>query len=437
MARATTSVAQQTWKEFFASPELRDLMQAAVLGNQELNIHLQEIVIAQNEASARRGEYWPRLGAQIGAGIDKVGRFTSQGASDDATKLSQNLGNFTFGLFSSWEVDVWSKLRNAKKSADLRYLSSIEAQRFLVTQVVAEVARSYYELVAVDNLLEILHRNIQLQESTLVMVKAEKQAARVTELAVQRFEAELLRYKSRAYEFEQTRVQVENRINFLLGRYPQPINRDAKALQQQLPRIVQAGLPTELLQNRMDVRQAELNLEAAKLDVRSAKAAFYPALTIDAGVGYRAFNLAHLVTSPASLIYNAAGGLVAPLLNRNAITAQYRSADAAQIQAVFNYEKTMLQAFTDVENQLAAVQNWRNMYDLLTQEVGTLAQAVDISTVLFQSARAEYIEVLTTRRDYLDAQMELVEASKRRYLSMVNIYQALGGGWRAQAGESS
>lgn len=150
-------------------------------------------------------------------------------------------------------------------------------------------------------------------------------------------------------------------------------------------------------------------------------------------MGYRSFNAAHLIATPASLGYNAVGGLVAPLLNRQAITAQYESANAMQIQAVLAYEQTLLRAYTDVANQQAALQNWREMSVLSGQEVATLSQAVDISTALFQSARAGYIEVLTTRRDYLEAQIELVETNKQRFLTMVNMYQALGAGWRAEA----
>lgn len=429
-AGMAVNAAEQTWQAFFASAELRALIDTALGNNQELNIRLQDIVIAHNEASARQSEYLPRLGASVGAGLEKVGSYTSQGASDDATGLPTNLGNFTFGLVGSWETDIWSKLRNAKRAADLRYLASVEGQRFLLTQIVAEIARSYYELIAIDSRLDILQKNIKLQQDTLLLVKAEKQSARVTELAVQRFEADLFRYQSHVYEFEQERVQVENRINFLLGRYPQPVKRNPKDFQQQDPLRVAAGLPTHLLDNRTDVRQAQAALTAAKLDVRSAKAAFYPALTIDAGVGYRAFNAAHLVATPASLIYDAAGGLVAPLLNRKAITAQYESANAAQVQAVLSYESTLLRSFTDVANQLAASENWRQRYGFLAKEVDVLSQAVSVSMILFQAARAEYIEVLTTRRDFLEAQMELVEANKRRFLANINLYQALGGGWR-------
>src|SRR5690606_3486667 len=155
---------------------------------------------------------------------------------------------------------------------------------------------------------------------------------------------------------------------------------------------------------RPDVRRAELELEAAKLDVKAARAAFYPSPSIDAEVGYRAFNAEHLVSTPASLVVGLAGKLPAPLLHRKAIEAQYRSANARQIQAVFAYEQTLLQAFTDVANQLAATENLRRSYELQAQQVDTLHRSVEISNVLFQSARADYMEVLMTRRDALEAE---------------------------------
>ena len=178
------------------------------------------------------------------------------------------------------------------------------------------------------------------------------------------------------------------------------------------------------------MRQAELELEAAQLDVSVARANFYPSLSIDAAVGYQSFNIAHLVSTPESLLYNLAGNLTAPLLNRAAIEAQYRSANARQIQAVFGYERTLLQAFTDVANQLVRYENLQKSYALEAQQVDTLTQSVEISNVLFQSARADYMEVLLTRRDSLDAELELIETRKALLQSMVNIYQALGGGWQ-------
>lgn len=425
----TASPPPMDWSEFFGSPALRTLIELALQQNQELSIQTQELIVARSEVSARQGEFLPRLRAGAGLGAEKVGRYTSQGANDEALDLPAILGDFRFGLTGSWEVDIWRRLRSAADAADRRYQASVEARHFFVTQLVAEISRSYYELLAIDNRLEVLTRNIAIQTDALAVVKVQKQAARVSELAVQRFEAEVLKNRSRLYRLEQERVQVENRINLLVGRYPQPVHPDAQEFQQPLPTVPHAGLPSQLLDHRPDVRQASLELKAAQLDVESARAAFLPALTIDAGLGYRSFNPGHLVDTPDSLTFGIGGSLSVPLLNRQGIEAQYRSADARQVQAVVGYEKTLLQAFTDVATQLARLQNLQKSYELQSRQVEALVRSVDASLALFQSARADYMEVLLMRRDSLDAQLELIETRQRQLLATVSLYQALGGGW--------
>lgn len=424
------SAADVSWQAFFSPPELRALIEIALRNNRELNLQVQEVIIAQNEVLARRGDRQPRVSGRAGAGVERASKHSSRGVSDEAHGLPEDLGDFSFGLLASWEVDVWGKLRDAVEAADYRYRASAEARRFMTTQIVAELARSYYELVALDNQLDVLDRNIALQSQGLEVVRVQKEAGRVTELAVQRFDAEVLKSKSRRFELQQERTRAENRINFLLGRYPQPIARSAAQLKDPLPRSLKAGLPSRLLANRADVRRAELLLEAAKLDVRVAKAAFYPSLSIDAGVGYQSFNAAHLLAPRDSLTYGVGGGLTAPLLNRKAIEAQYRTANALQIQAVLHYEQTLLQAFTDVANQLASIDNLQRSYELREKQVDALTRGVETSSLLFQSARADYAEVLLTRREALEGEMTLVETKKQQLIAMVSVYEALGGGWR-------
>lgn len=425
---------QRAWRDYFAEPELRALIDAALANNQELQIRLQEVAIARAEVSARRGEYKPRVAGRVSLGADKVGAFTSQGYSDDATGLSAILGDLSLGLVGSWELDVWGRLQNAATAADRRFLASVEARHFVVTQVVAEIARSFYELVALDNQIEVLRSNVELLSRSVEIVKAEKAAGRVTELAVQRFEAEYLKNASRLFDLQQERVQTENRINVLAGRYPTPVERRAELLQQKLPDQLTTGLPTELLDDRPDIRQAALELAAAKLDVQSVRKEFLPSLSLEAGLGYRAFNPAHLFVTPESLIANLFGNLVAPLVNRAGIEARYRSANARQIQAVFNYERAVLQGYTDVVNQLARYDNFSKKQELQEKQVEVLGRSVDVSGLLFQSARADYVEVLLTRRESLDARMELIETRKRLLLTTVDLYQALGGGWREADG---
>lgn len=426
----TSAAAQQTWDTFFTDPHLRALIDAALDNNQELDIRLQEIIIAQAEIGARKGEYLPFVDARIGGGVEKVGGYTSQGVSDETHGVPEHLPHLSFGLSAAWELDIWARLRNAAKAANYRYLSSVEARNFLVTEIVAEIADSYYELLALDNQIDVLDRYIAIQQDALEIVKLKKQAARATELAVQRFEAEVLANQSLRYDLEQQRIEAENRINFLVGRFPQPVERDATRFETTEPPTVETGIPSELLDNRPDVRQADLLLEAAKLDVKVARARFFPSLSIEAGVGYESFNAAHLVSTPQSLVYNIAGSLIAPLLNFAAIKADYRSANARQMQAVLTYERTVLQAFTEVVNHLAMIENLRGRFERLRAQVDTLEAAIETSSILYQTARADYVEVLLTRRDALEAEMELLETRKRQLQAMVGMYRALGGGWR-------
>ncbi|MBY0424002.1 MAG: TolC family protein, partial [Cytophagales bacterium] len=190
------------------------------------------------------------------------------------------------------------------------------------------------------------------------------------------------------------------------------------------------GIPSQLLENRTDIKQAELDLLASKLDVKVAKANFYPALNITSGIGFEAFNPVFLVTSPQSIIANMAGALVAPLVNRNAIKATYLSANARQIQSVYNYERTVLKAFTEVVNQQANMSNLAKSYDFKAQQVDALNKSINISINLFKSARADYVEVLMTQRDAIESKMELVETKKQQLHAKVKMYQVLGGGWR-------
>jgi outer membrane protein TolC len=309
-------------------------------------------------------------------------------------------------------------------------MSTIEGRKFMVTRLVSEIANSYYELMALDNQLDVVKRNIEIQQNALQVVRLQKQAARVTELAVKRFEAEVLKNQSRQFTIQQQIIETENRINFLVGRYPQPVARDSSHFNQLLPQTVHSGIPSQLLENRPDIKQAQLELEAAKLDVKVARARFYPSLEIDAGVGYQAYSAANLVSTPASFLYNAVADVLGPLINRKGIKAAYFASNSAQMQAVLGYERAILKAYTEAANQLAMIENLEKSFELRSKQVDTLNQSIDISSNLFKSARADYWEVLMTRREALESQMELIETKKMQMTAMVNLYQALGGGWK-------
>lgn len=431
----TTNTAKVSWKNYFTDPYLNALIDSALTNNQELNITLQEIAISQNEVRARKGEYLPFVDIRAGGGVEKVSRYTSKGAADDITEIEPGretpdpLQDYYVGAFATWEVDIWNKLHNAKKAAVMRYLSTVEGKNFMVTHLVAEIANSYYELLALDNQLGIIKQNIGIQTDALEIVRRQKEAARVTELAVRRFEAQVLNTQSLQFNIQQAIIETENRINFLVGRYPQPVQRDSATFNGGVPGTIQAGLPSQLLANRPDIKQAEMNLAAAKLDVQVAKARFYPSLGISAGIGLKAFDPSFLLKTPESMIYTLAGDIAAPLINRNAIKAAYYNANAMQIQSVYNYERTILNAYIEVVNQLAKIGNLEKSYDFKAQQVEALTQSTAIANDLFRSARADYMEVLLTQRDALESKFELIETKKGQWSAWVNVYQALGGGW--------
>lgn len=432
----TLNTANVHWRSFFKDKDLQELIDTALQNNQELMITLQEIEIAKNETRMRKAALLPTVGLRAGTGVDKVGRYTSQGAGDASTEISPGkempdpLTDFTVGAYANWEVDIWNKLHTAKKAAVSRYLATVEGKNFVRTNLVAEVANSYYELQALENQLLIIKQNIGIQKSALEIVKLQKEAARGTELAIQKFEAEVLKSQSLEFDINQNIKETENKINFLLGRFPQEIKRDRGSVLSVVPQAIAAGIPAQLLTNRPDIKQAELELAAAKLDVKVARAEFFPSVGISAGVGYNAFKASYLFKSPASLLYSLAGDLAAPLINRNAIKAEFSSANARQIQALYNYQRVILIAFLEVSNQLSRIDNLEKSYDLKSKQVAALDKSISVSSDLFKSARVDYFEVLMTQRDALETKLELIDTKRDQLNAVVTVYKNLGGGWK-------
>lgn len=432
----STNSASFNWKNIFADPDLSALIDTALAHNQELNILLQEIEMSKNEIRARKGEYLPFVGIKAGAGATKVPRYTNIGALEATTEIKpgkempEPLGEFGIGAYASWELDIWHKLRNATKVASLHYLAGKEGKNFMVTNLVAEIAGSYYELLALDKQLEILQQNISIQQNALVLVKVQKEATKVTELAVRRFDAQLASTRSMEFHIRQQITETENRINFLLGRFPQPISRNRGDFEQSLVPALQTGLPIQLLFNRPDIRQSELELQAAKLNVQVARAQFYPSIGIQSAIGFGAFNPGYLLKAPESMLFSLAGDLAAPLINRNAIKASYLNANAKQMQLVYEYEQKLLSAFLETNNQVSNISNLENSYLQKKQQVEDLVLSVDISNRLFNAARADYTEVLFTQREALEARFELVETKLKQWQASINLYHTLGGGWR-------
>ena len=251
--------------------------------------------------------------------LDKPSYYTRDGAIDRELQILPGrpipdpIWNTALGLGFVWQLDIWRQLRNARDAAMRRYVAAREKRNYQVTKTVAEIADLYYRLMALDKRIENLDMTIRLQQKSLEFSNAVKDAGRGTELPVQRFLAEVNRNQSQKLIVRQDIIEAENRINFLLNRYPQPIERSSAGFFDITISAISAGLPSELLDTRPDIRQAAREVEAAGLDIKVARARFYPTLMINAAAGYQAFNPKYLLNTPEAIAANVAGDLVAPL----------------------------------------------------------------------------------------------------------------------------
>ncbi len=435
-ASDTVSIAKINWKEYFNDPLLVGLIDTALLNNPDMSISLQKIEIARAGVKAAKGSLLPQLNAGINGGLRRFGRYTMDGAGNITTEMTPgkmipvNLPDMFIGFQSSWEIDLWGKLKSKHKSALTQFLASTEGARAVSSGLISDIAISYYELLALDHELEIIRQTIQRQQDALEIVKLQKETGRTNELAVQQFQAQLLNTRSAEKELLQQITEFENHINFLSGRFPQKIERRKEVLFNEIPKEIQTGLPAQLLENRPDIREAELQVRASKFDLKAAKAAFLPGMNLTAGLGFQALKPEYLFMTPASLTYTALGGLIAPLVNLNALKANFSFAKANQLVAMHLYQKRILNGYVEVVNLLSAIQNLQNMGMLKEEQNTVLNSSVDMSTELFRTGRASYLEVLLAQQNSLQAKLELINVNKRQHIAAVHIYKALGGGWQ-------
>lgn len=424
------------WREFITDPVLVNLIDTALKNNRDLMQVLQEIEIAKSNVLLKKGSMSPMVSLSVGTGVKKSARYTSEGAGNATTdiepgrKMPDPLPNFGMGLNTSWEVDIWKKLRDGKDAAVSHYLATIEGKNFVLSNLIEQISSQYYELLALDNRLDIVKQYIQIQEKALSVAKIQKQAAVSTELAVKRFEAELIKSKATLTTLQQEMIEKENGLNALLGRFPQPIPRDKSSLLSIVPQKVNVGIPSELLSNRPDIKRAELELRSSQLNLAVARKEFYPSFTISATLGLAAFKPSYLIKMPESIAYGLVGDLAGPLINKSAIKANFSTANARQLQALYEYDRTILNAYIEVANLLSKVKNIDLYYQMKCNETEVLNQSIDIANLLFKNSRADYLEILLNQRDVLSARQELIDAKKEQLIAVVHIYKSLGGGWQ-------
>ncbi len=427
------------WRKYFTDSLLVGYIDETLKNNLDLKIAFQRVAMARANARMAKGALLPSLNATTSVGQQRFGEYTMDGVGNFDTNLSENITpdmripvdmpDYYLGFQSSWEVDVWGKLRNRKRAASARFFASDKASHLIKTVLVAEVARHYYSLLALDNRLLIIRENILLQQTAVTLVTAQKSAGRATELAVKQFTAQLLNTKSLEALAQQEIIRHENELNLMMGRFAQPIHRGESILKQPLPKELQNGLPSQLLIQRPDIQQAELELLASRLDVKAARAAFLPSLNITGAVGLQSFTTNVLFNTPNSAAYSILSGLTAPLFNRNVIRSEYRKASASQLESFYAYQQSILNGYQEVSTQLNKINNLQLSFQFKSQEVTTLEEGVAISNDLFIAGLASYIEVVTAQKSVLVAELDAIDTRQQQFNATIDLYRALGGGW--------
>lgn len=438
-ATDSSSTQPLAWREYYTDDLLRQHIEEGLKGNLDLKIAMQRIAMANANFSLSKGALLPSLQGFTSTSQQRFGEYTMDGIGNFDTNLSDNIGedkripvrlpDYYLGFQTSWEVDVWGKLRNQRRAAASRVFASEKAQHLLKTLVVAEIARLYYSLLALDNKLVIIRENIRLQQTAVTLITAQKVAGRATELAVKQFTAQLLNTQSLEALVQRQIIEKENMFNLMLGRYPQPVVRGRLILAQPMPEKLKTGVPAQLLSQRPDIRQSELQLAAARFDVNAARAAFLPSLNITGAWGMQAFNTQVLFNTPTSVAYNLLGGLTTPFFNKNAIRAQHRRASAAQLEAFYDYQKSILNGYQEVSTQLANLENLQRSYEFKASEVDTLTEGVATANDLFVAGLASYLEVVTAQKSVLLAELDAIDTREMQFKATVDLYKALGGGW--------
>ncbi|RRN77499.1 efflux transporter outer membrane subunit, partial [Pseudoxanthomonas sp. SGD-10] len=433
------SVAVKPWRELFKDEALVKLIDTALVYNKDMRQTLHRIEQAKASLRLKKGAMLPNLDVVAEAGLRKYGFYTMDGIGNYDTNFSDNLKedeklpdplpDYFVGLRTSWEIDIWGKLRNQKSAALNTFLASYEAQKLVQTELVSQIALAYYELISLDEELEVYNKNIELQKKALEVVEVKKSVGMADELGVQQFRAILFNSQAKKEEVLQRIAILQNHINFLCGRFDGTVDRNFYTEQHSLFDSLQLGSPLQLLQNRPDVRQAALNLVASNKNVQAGRLAFLPSIVLAPYLGVHSFDLDKL-TGSKSVAWGLLGGLTMPVFNQRALRSQYEYLKAEYGIAFEEYEKTVLNAFKEVRDGIQAAEFIDKRKGLVVQETEATQASVTAAYDLFVAGRISYLDILTAQKSVLDTEISEISIWREELNNQVLLYKVLGGGWR-------
>ena len=420
VAADSSNVSMIAWRDLFTDPLLQQHIQEGLEQNIDIRVALQQILAAQAYFKQGKQGYFPTLSVTpqyTHQELSSNSQFGNQFSKLDVYQLAGNL---------SWEADIWGKIRSNERAFAASYLQTIEAHRAVKTQLIANIASAYFQLLSLDEQLRVTEETIETRSSSLETTRALKEAGNVTEVGVKQTEAQL--YTAQALRLDilnQIRLQ-ENSLSILLGKQPGPISR-SKLSEQSITTPLKTGVPAELLSNRPDVRASEFNLMNAFELTNVARSSFYPSLTLTASGGFQSLDFEKLFDT-SSLFATIVGGLTQPIFNGRKIRTQYEVSQAQQEQAKLNFRKTLLTATREVSDALYSYEIATEKLEVKKNEFEAYDLATSYSEELLDNGLVNYLEVLTARQNALNSSLDVVNTRFNQLQAIVNLYEALGGG---------
>ncbi len=426
----TSSIADLEWKNFFTNPELKSLVEKGLQYNYDLLAAIKRIDIAQLRVKQSKSMQLPEVNLQFAGQVSRPSDNSLNGISLKSFLGKSYLENYNASINLSWEADIWGKIRGQKEIVLREYLQTTEAARAVQTQLVADIAQGFFNLLMLDKQLEIAKKNLLLSDSFLLATRLLKDAGIGNALGVQQAEAQKQSTALLVPQLEQNISIQENALQVLTGQLPGSISRRSHLNDFIVRDLLSAGLPVAMVSRRPDVRSAEMALMITNARVGVAQANMYPALNITAGGGLESFKASNWFNIPNSLFGLAAGSIVQPVFRRRELKTQYVISKLEREESVIRFRQIVLEATGEVANALVHLDKLNQQELIATGQVDTLGHAVLNAKLLFRSDMAGYLEVITAQGNALQAELNLAAIRRQELNAMVELYRALGGGWK-------
>ncbi|MCJ8155544.1 efflux transporter outer membrane subunit [Chryseobacterium sp. SSA4.19] len=411
------------YREFFKDRELIALLDQVMAKNPDLLIASEEILASEAQLKSVKLNYLPDISLQVNTGIQKLSKNSMQASFGGGVVFQE----YNFAPVVSWDVDFWGKFKKQREESLANYLSRAENRRALRVQLVAQTAQAYYNILSLDEQLNITQQVEKSMQETVTMLKTQYSVGDVTALAIKQAEAQLADTRALIPEIKGSIKAQENALQTLAGNYPDAVKRSGQFGNHAFTTELETGVPADLLANRPDVKQQELLLQAASARVGIAKTEFYPSLKITAQGGSNATNLANWFSIPGSLFGTAAAGLTQPLFNRRSIRSGYEQAIHQQEAAVQAFRKSVLTAVEEVSTAMSNIIQVKEQLDEVSNRKKAMNKAITDAQLLYTYGEANYLEVLTVQQSAFQAELAYTAARQKEINTYLALYKSLGG----------